>query len=246
MFLGKKINNMLIKVNDLKKEYTSEGVVTRVLRGLNFIVDRGEFLAIMGPSGSGKSTLMHILGFLDRPTSGEYFFDNKNIFELDGDELASLRNKKVGFVFQSFNLLPRTTVLDNVKLPLFYSDDKKGLDSRAKKVLEIVGLSHRINHFSNQLSGGEKQRVAIARALINNPDIVFADEPTGNLDSKSGIQIMKILQNLNKDGKTVILVTHETYTSEHADRIVKIIDGRIVSDNRIKKRRIAKSGEKLK
>lgn len=224
MFLGKKINNMLIKVNDLKKEYTSEGVVTRVLRGLNFIVDRGEFLAIMGPSGSGKSTLMHILGFLDRPTSGEYFFDNKNIFELDGDELASLRNKKVGFVFQSFNLLPRTTVLDNVKLPLFYSDDKKGLDSRAKKVLEIVGLSHRINHFSNQLSGGEKQRVAIARALINNPDIVFADEPTGNLDSKSGIQIMKILQNLNKDGKTVILVTHETYTSEHADRIVKIID----------------------
>jgi len=237
---------MLIKVNGLKKQYTSEGVVTKVLRGLDFIVDKSEFLAIMGPSGSGKSTLMHILGFLDRPTDGEYFFNNSNIFELDDDELASLRNKKIGFVFQSFNLLPRTTVLDNVKLPLFYSDNKKELDNRAKKVLGIVGLGHRLDHFSNQLSGGEKQRVAIARALINDPDIIFADEPTGNLDSKSGIQIMKILQNLNREGKTVILVTHETYTSEHADRIIKMVDGKIVSDKKIGKRRIAKDGEKLK
>ena len=216
------------------------------MRGLDFIVDKSEFLAIMGPSGSGKSTLMHILGFLDRPTDGEYFFNNSNIFELDDDELASLRNKKIGFVFQSFNLLPRTTVLDNVKLPLFYSDNKKELDNRAKKVLGIVGLGHRLDHFSNQLSGGEKQRVAIARALINDPDIIFADEPTGNLDSKSGIQIMKILQNLNREGKTVILVTHETYTSEHADRIIKMVDGKIVSDKKIGKRRIAKDGEKLK
>ncbi len=220
--------------------------MTKVLRGLDFIVDKSEFLAIMGPSGSGKSTLMHILGFLDRPTDGEYFFNNSNIFELDDDELASLRNKKIGFVFQSFNLLPRTTVLDNVKLPLFYSDNKKELDNRAKKVLGIVGLGHRLDHFSNQLSGGEKQRVAIARALINDPDIIFADEPTGNLDSKSGIQIMKILQNLNREGKTVILVTHETYTSEHADRIIKMVDGKIVSDKKIGKRRIAKDGEKLK
>jgi len=237
---------MLIKVQDLKKEYRTGEVVTKVLRGLNFMVDNGEFLAIMGPSGSGKSTLMHILGFLDRPTSGKYEFENKNVTDLDDDELAMLRNKRVGFIFQSFNLLPRTTVLENVKLPLVYSDNKKNLDKMAKNVLEIVNLGHRLKHFSNQLSGGEKQRVAIARALINNPEIIFADEPTGNLDSKSGVQIMKILQELNDQGKTIILVTHETHTSEHAGRIIKLVDGKIVSDNKVQKRRLARDGEMLK
>lgn len=234
---------MLIEVRDLKKEYCSEEVVTKVLRGLSFGIEKGEFISIMGPSGSGKSTLMHILGFLDKPTSGEYIFEGKNIATLDDDHLAGLRNKKVGFVFQIFNLLPRTTVLENVKLPLFYSDKKNDLDERAKKVLDIVGLSHRTEHFSNQLSGGEKQRVAIARALINDPEIIFADEPTGNLDSKSGIQIMKILQDLNRQGKTVILVTHETYTSEHARRIINIVDGKIVSDKKVLHRRVARDGE---
>lgn len=234
---------MLIEVKDLKKEYCNDEVATKVLRGLNFIIEKGEFLSIMGPSGSGKSTLMHILGFLDKPTSGEYKFNGKEVSTLDEDSLAVLRNKMVGFVFQSFNLLPRTTVLENVKLPLIYSDDQKDLDLRVKKVLDIVGLSHRVGHFSNQLSGGEKQRVAIARALVNDPEIIFADEPTGNLDSKSGIQIMKILQELNKQGKTVILVTHETYTSEHAKRIIHIVDGKIISDKKVLKRRVARDGE---
>jgi putative ABC transport system ATP-binding protein len=234
---------MLIDVRGLKKEYCSEEIVTKVLRGLNFTIDKGEFISIMGPSGSGKSTLMHILGFLDKLSSGEYIFEGEDIKILDDDSLAKLRNKKIGFIFQSFNLLPRTTVLENVKLPLFYSEDAKDLDERARKVLGIVGLSHRVDYFSNQLSGGEKQRVAIARALINDPEIVFADEPTGNLDSKSGVQIMKILQDLNKQGKTVILVTHETYTSEHAKRIIHIVDGKIVSDKKVEKRRLAKDGE---
>jgi putative ABC transport system ATP-binding protein len=234
---------MLIEVKDLKKEYCSEEVVTKVLRGLTFMIEKGEFISIMGPSGSGKSTLMHILGFLDKITSGEYLFEGKDIKILDDDNLANLRNKKIGFIFQSFNLLPRTTVLENVKLPLFYSENANDLDKRARKVLDIVGLSHRVDYFSNQLSGGEKQRVAIARALINDPEIIFADEPTGNLDSKSGVQIMKILQDLNRQGKTIILVTHETYTSEHAKRIINIVDGKIVSDKKVQKRRVAKDGE---
>ncbi len=234
---------MLIDVKNLKKEYCSLGVVTKVLRGLTFIVEKGEFISIMGPSGSGKSTLMHILGFLDKPTAGEYIFEGKDIKKLDENELANLRNKRIGFIFQSFNLLPRTTVLENVKLPLFYSENVGDLDGRARKVLDVVGLSHRIDHYSNQLSGGEKQRVAIARALINDPEIVFADEPTGNLDSRSGVQIMKILQDLNRQGKTVILVTHETYTSEHAERIIHIVDGKIISDKKVIKRKLAKGGE---
>ena len=234
---------MLIDVRGLKKEYCSEEIVTKVLRGLNFTIDKGEFISIMGPSGSGKSTLMHILGFLDKLSSGEYIFEGEDIKILDDDSLAKLRNKKIGFIFQSFNLLPRTTVLENVKLPLFYSENANDLDKRARKVLDIVGLSHRVDYFSNQLSGGEKQRVAIARALINDPEIIFADEPTGNLDSKSGVQIMKILQDLNRQGKTIILVTHETYTSEHAKRIINIVDGKIVSDKKVQKRRVAKDGE---
>ncbi|MBT4277211.1 ABC transporter ATP-binding protein [Candidatus Falkowbacteria bacterium] len=237
---------MLIKVENLKKEYCTGEVVTKVLRGLDFIIEEKEFVAIMGPSGSGKSTLMHILGFLDRATSGNYEFEGQDVGKLEEDDLAELRNKKVGFVFQSFNLLPRTTVLENVKLPLIYSENKKDLDKRAEEVLKKVGLSHRAHHLSNQLSGGEKQRVAIGRALINNPEIIFADEPTGNLDSVSGVQIMKILQNLNKEGKTVILVTHETYTSEHAKRIIHIVDGKIVSDSNVNNRRKAQDGEVLK
>jgi len=237
---------MLIEIKNIKKEYVTGEVVTKVLHGLSFNIDKGEFVSIMGPSGSGKSTLMNILGFLDRPTSGEYIFKNKKTEELNDKELAILRNEEIGFVFQSFNLLPRTTVLDNVKLPLTYSKKYKDLNSRAEEVLKSVGLQHRLHYFTNQISGGEKQRVAIARALVNNPSIIFADEPTGNLDSKSGIQIMKILQHLNDAGNTIILVTHETFTAEHAKRIIKIIDGQIVSDQKIMNRRIAQDGEILK
>jgi len=237
--------------------------VTKVLHGLSFVVDEGEFVAIMGPSGSGKSTLMHILGFLDRATSGRYEFEGRDVTKLEDSELARLRNEKVGFVFQAFNLLPRTTVLENVKLPLTYAKkhtpksfsllkmwaSKKVFsqeDERAKQVLESVGLGHRLHYYTNQISGGEKQRVAIARALVNKPSVIFADEPTGNLDSKSGVQIMRILQKLNEQGNTIILVTHETYTSEHAKRIIKIRDGMIVDDYPVKNRRIARDGEMLK
>ena len=237
---------MLIKVRDLKKEYHSGEVVTKVLHGLSFEIDSGEFVAIMGPSGSGKSTLMHILSFLDRPSSGEYLFHDRDISHLLDDDFAELRNREVGFVFQSFNLLPRTTVLENVKLPLLYSVNKKGLEERSKEVLKSVGLDHRLNYFTNQISGGEKQRVAIARALVNQPSVLFADEPTGNLDSKAGVGIMQILQKLNDAGKTIVMVTHETYTSEHAKRIIKIHDGQIISDTPVLNRRRADAAEILK
>ena len=237
---------MIIKIENLKKEFHSEEVVTKVLHGLSFTIDKGEFVAIMGPSGSGKSTLMHILGFLDKASSGYYEFEGRDVAKLNDNELASLRNEKVGFVFQSFNLLARTTVLENVKLPLAYSANRENIEERARKVLENVGLGHRLDYFTNQISGGEKQRVAIARALVNNPSIIFADEPTGNLDSKSGVQIMEILQKLNELGNTIILVTHETYTSEHAKRIIHIKDGIIVEDYSVKNRRIAHEGEALK
>lgn len=237
---------MLISIKNLQKEYTSGEVVTKVLHGISFEIEKGEFVSIMGPSGSGKSTLMHILGFLDRISGGEYLFNNKDVTKLTDNELALLRNEEVGFVFQAFNLLPRTTVLDNVKLPLLYSSKKLDIDTIATKVLESVGLGHRVNYFTNQISGGEKQRVAIARALVNSPSIIFADEPTGNLDSKSGVQIMAILQKLNDLGNTIILVTHETYTSEHAKRIIKIKDGMIEADYLVKNRRFAGDGELLK
>ncbi|MFC1613177.1 ABC transporter ATP-binding protein [Patescibacteria group bacterium] len=225
---------MLIHLEDIKKEYVNGDVVTRVLQGISFDIKKGEFVSIMGPSGSGKSTLMHIVGFLDKASSGLYKFNDKDVTELDEDILAEMRNFEVGFVFQSFNLLSRTTVLDNVKLPLLYSKMVKTKHTeQAKKSLESVGLSHRLEHLSNQLSGGEKQRVAIARALVNDPEVIFADEPTGNLDSKSGKQVMEILQKLNDEGKTIILVTHEKYTAEHADRIIRLLDGKLVSDKNV-------------
>ncbi len=237
---------MLIQINNLTKNFVNEEIITPVLHGLSFNIDQGDFLAIMGPSGSGKSTLMHILGLLDRPTSGNYYLEGKDVTKLDDDELADLRNRKIGFVFQAFNLLPRTTVLENVMLPLTYAKHKQDPENRAKEILESVGLGHRLNYFTNQISGGEKQRVAIARALVNKPAVIFADEPTGNLDSKSGVQIMEILQELNNMGNTIVLVTHETYTSEHAKRIIKVKDGLIVDDYKVLNRRIAKDGEMLK
>lgn len=237
---------MLLEIKNLKKEYITGEVVTKVLHGLSFGVEKGEFVAIMGPSGSGKSTLMHILGLLDRISSGSYIFDGREVSTLNDDELALFRNEKIGFVFQSFNLLARTTVLDNVKLPLTYAKNNKNANERAEKVLKSVGLGHRLHHYTNQISGGEKQRVAIARSLINNPSVIFADEPTGNLDSKSGIQVMQILQDLNKAGNTIILVTHETFTAEHAKRIIYMRDGVVESDKKVEKQRFAHEGEQLK
>ena len=221
----------MIELKDVHKDFINGDVVTRVLHGVSLKIGRGEFLAIMGPSGSGKSTLMHILGFLDTLSSGQYFFNNKDVSSLDDDTLAQYRNKKVGFVFQSFNLLPKTTVWENVRLPLLYSSEK--IDPRIiDEAIKSVGLEHRRDHLSNQLSGGEKQRVAIARALVNKPDIIFADEPTGNLDSKSGIAIMSILAELSKVGKTVVLVTHESTTARYANRIITIKDGLIIGDDK--------------
>ncbi len=236
----------LIELKQLGKTYVSGDLETEVLKEIDFRIEKGEFVSIMGPSGSGKSTLMHILGLLERPSSGSYHFAGKNINDLDDEDLAHLRNREIGFVFQAFNLLARTSVLDNVKLPLIYSQDKRKMDERARKVLKSVGLDHRLNYYTNQISGGEKQRVAIARALVNEPAVIFADEPTGNLDSKSGVQVMEILQNLNAQGKTIILVTHETFTAEHAQRIIRVHDGRIIGDDQVKQRRFATDGETLK
>jgi len=239
---------MLISVRNLCKEYDNEGVKTKALCGVSFDIDKGEFVAIMGPSGSGKSTLMQLLGFLDRPTDGKYFFEGRDTKNFSDDELAYFRNQKIGFVFQSFNLLPRTTVFENIELPLIYDERKESqslIKQKVEQALKAVNLEERINNFSNQLSGGEQQRVAIARALVNDPSLILADEPTGNLDSKNGLQIMKILQNLNDEGHTIVMVTHETYTSEHAKRIISMLDGNIVKDELVKKRRIADGEEKF-
>jgi len=234
----------LIEVSNLEKTYVNEGVSTPALQGVSFRVEKGEFAAIMGPSGSGKSTLLHILGFLDRASSGEYIFDGKSADEYTEEEMARIRNKRMGFVFQAFNLLPRTSILENVKLPLLYSNiPELRWNKMAEDAIEAVGLSHRIHHESSKVSGGEKQRVAIARALVLNPDVIFADEPTGNLDSKSGKIIMEIIQKLNQEaGHTIILITHETYTAEHAGRIIMMKDGEIESDRKVEKRHEAKDG----
>lgn len=231
----------LIKIQEIHKHFTTDEVTTKVLHGITFDINHGDFVAIMGPSGSGKSTLMHILSFLDRPSSGEYLFEGENTTSFSDNKLAQLRNKKLGFVFQSFNLLPRTSVLENVKLPLEYNGDKDKVVA-AKKALESVGLGHRLEHLSNQLSGGEKQRVAIARALVNNPEVIFADEPTGNLDSKSGLQVMEILLRLNNDGKTIIMVTHEAETAAAAKRIIQLKDGLVVSDQKVEFRNKLRNG----
>lgn len=217
---------LLIHTKDLKKAYVTGTVVTNALCGVNFDVEKGEFIAIMGHSGSGKSTLMHILGFLDVPTSGQFIFDGEDTTKFDEDKLAEIRNKKVGFVFQSFNLLPRTTALDNVRLPLIYAGvSEEEQTERATKALKAVGLENRMQNKSNELSGGQQQRVAIARALINNPSIIFADEPTGNLDSTSSREIMEIFDDLSKKGNTIIIVTHEDNIAAHAKRVVKMVDG---------------------
>lgn len=228
----------IIEAKNIRKVFCDEGIETVALDGVSFDIKEGEFVAIMGPSGSGKSTLLHILGFLDHLTSGVYLFDGKASEDHSDEELAHVRNKKMGFIFQAFNLLPRTTVLENVKLPLVYSGiEQKLWDEMAMKAIKSVGMEHRINHEPAQLSGGEKQRVAIARALVNNPRVIFADEPTGNLDSKSGKMVIEVLQKLSEEkGHTIILITHETYTAEHAERIIHIKDGLVDSDRRVDQR----------
>ncbi|MBI5152188.1 ABC transporter ATP-binding protein [Candidatus Peregrinibacteria bacterium] len=218
--------------------YKNDGAETHALRNISFDIEKGEYVAIMGPSGSGKSTLLHMLGFLDTATSGTYLFNGKSIDEYTSDEAAKIRNKEMGFIFQMFNLLPRTSVLDNVKLPLFYSDiDASKWDEMANDAIESVGMTYRINHEPSQLSGGEQQRAAISRALVLNPGVIFADEPTGNLDSKSGKMIMETLQHLHEDhGNTIILITHETYTASHATRVIRLLDGEIESDKKVEHR----------
>ena len=225
---------MLIDVHDIKKDYTMGDVEVHALRGVTFKVEKGEFLAVMGPSGSGKSTLMDILGCLSKPTNGTYKLENEEVGSLSDNRLAEIRNTKVGFVFQSFNLLPRTTALHNVELPLIYSGiSRKERKRLALASLESVGLAERINHKANELSGGQIQRVAIARALVNNPSMIFADEPTGNLDTKSGEEIMGIFDRLNEQGNTIIMVTHERHIAEHAGRIIHLRDGLIEQDEKV-------------
>ena len=236
--------DLVMSVRDLTKTYIVGEVEVKALRGASLDVRHGEFLCVTGPSGSGKSTFMHIVGCLDRPTSGQYLLDGKDVSRLSRDELAIIRNKKIGFVFQGFNLLSRTTALDNVELPLLYNGGS-GMKSserhrRAREVLEIVGLGQRMDHYPNQLSGGQQQRVAIARALINEPSILLADEPTGNLDTRTSIEVMDIFQKLNREtGITVLLITHEMDIAEYGTRIVTFRDGQVVTDKPVAKRRLA-------
>ena len=229
----------MIEIKDVTKTYHSGNVETKALKSVSFNINKGEFVAIMGPSGSGKSTLMHILGALDSPTSGRYSLDEQDVSELTDEELADIRKDKIGFVFQSFNLLPRATVLRNVALPLIYTGvGKTERDEKAKKALASAGLtSEHWLHLSNQLSGGQMQRVAIARALVNDPAIILADEPTGNLDTKTGELVLSSFQELNEQGRTIILITHERYVAEHAARIISIRDGMIESDEKVNQRR---------
>ena len=221
----------VIQTQDLVKEYIVGTQSVKALNGINLLVEKGEFISIMGPSGSGKTTLMNIIGCLDKPTRGSYHLNNKSVSDLSEDELANIRNEEIGFVFQSFHLLARNSALDNVMLPLKYAGTNK-IDAinRSKKVLEQVGLSDRATHAPSELSGGQQQRVAIARALVNEPSILFADEPTGNLDSKTGDDVMNLFKELNKDGQTIILITHEDGIARQSNRIITIMDGLVKSD----------------
>jgi putative ABC transport system ATP-binding protein len=229
--------NALIQTDDLWKTYEMGSTEVHALQGVSFKIARNENVAIMGPSGSGKSTLMNLIGCLDTPSKGQYFLNNKLVSEMNDDELAHIRNKEIGFVFQTFNLLARATALHNVELPLIYSGvPSRERTERAKKSLQMVELTERMHHKPNELSGGQRQRVAIARALVNNPSIILADEPTGNLDSQTGIEIMKLFDKLHSEGNTIILVTHERDIAEYAHRVISIRDGKIASDEKVKDR----------
>jgi putative ABC transport system ATP-binding protein len=221
----------LIKITNIKRDFVLGNEIVYVLKGIDLEINKGEYVALMGPSGSGKSTLMNLLGCLDTPTSGNYILNGKDVSQMHDDELADIRNKEIGFVFQTFNLLPRTTALDNVALPMIYAGfSKTARKERATEVLKQVNLSDRMDHQPNQLSGGQRQRVAIARALVNKPSIILADEPTGNLDSKTSEEIMILLEEIHKNGNTIIVVTHEEEIAAHAKRVIRLRDGMIESD----------------
>jgi putative ABC transport system ATP-binding protein len=223
--------NPLIKITDIKRDFVLGNEIVYVLKGIDLEINKGEYVALMGPSGSGKSTLMNLLGCLDTPTSGTYILNGKDVSQMRDDELAEIRNKEIGFVFQTFNLLPRTTALDNVALPMIYAGySKSERNKRATEVLQQVNLADRMDHQPNQLSGGQRQRVAVARALVNRPSIILADEPTGNLDSKTSEEIMALLEEIHKNGNTIIVVTHEEEIAAHAKRIIRLRDGMIESD----------------
>lgn len=218
----------LIQISDIQKVFTLDHVLVKAIKTMTLNIDKGEFVSIIGPSGSGKTTLLHILGCLSRPTSGSYLFDGIDVTHMNDEQLAGIRSKRIGFIFQSFNLLPSVSAVSNVSLPLIYNDtDIPKRQQKAKEMLSSLGLSHRLKHYPNQLSGGEQQRVAIARALVCNPDIILADEPTGNLDTTNGMQIMEILSNLHKQGKTVIIVTHNEKIAKMTNRMICVEDGKI-------------------
>jgi putative ABC transport system ATP-binding protein len=222
----------IIEIKNIKRDFPLGSEIIQVLKGIDLTIDKGEYVALMGPSGSGKSTFMNILGCLDTPTSGQYILNGKDVSIMTDNELAGIRNKEIGFVFQTFNLLPRTTALDNVALPMIYAGFKKqDRNARATEVLKQVGLGDRMDHRPNQLSGGQRQRVAVARALVNHPSIILADEPTGNLDSKTSVEIMKLFGDIHANGNTVILVTHEEDIAAYAHRVIRLRDGIIESDN---------------
>ena len=225
------MNTPIIDIKGITRDFQLGNETVYVLKGIDLLINKGEYVALMGPSGSGKSTLMNILGCLDTPTSGSYILNGKQVSEMHDDELAEIRNKEIGFVFQTFNLMPRTTALDNVALPMVYAGfSKEARNNRATEVLTQVGLSDRMDHKPNQLSGGQRQRVAVGRALVNKPSIILADEPTGNLDSKTSIEIMKLFGEIHANGSTVILVTHEEEIAAHAHRIIRLRDGIIEKD----------------
>jgi putative ABC transport system ATP-binding protein len=225
----------LIKITNIKRDFVLGSEIINVLKGIDLVINKGEYVALMGPSGSGKSTLMNLLGCLDTPTSGSYILNGKDVSQMHDDELAEIRNKEIGFVFQTFNLMPRTSALDNVALPMVYAGyPKSERNVRATEVLAQVNLSDRMDHKPNELSGGQRQRVAIARALVNNPSIILADEPTGNLDSKTSEEIMGLFDVIHKNGNTIILVTHEEDIAAHAHRIIRLRDGMVEKDEQVK------------